>query len=86
MTVQAITPELRAWIQEQLEAGCRTEDVLQSMQSSGWERSVALSALHSVLASLDTAAQSEDGLPSIALEGRSTACCCPTAPWTCCCR
>jgi prolyl 4-hydroxylase len=69
MTVQAITPELRAWIQEQLEAGCRTEDVLQSMQSSGWERSVALSALHSVLASLDTAAQSEDGLPSIALEG-----------------
>ncbi|KAB0576300.1 2-oxoglutarate-dependent dioxygenase [Ideonella dechloratans] len=69
MTAQAITPELRAWIQEQLEAGCRTEDVLQSMQASGWERAVALSALHSVLASLDTAAQSEDGLPRIALEG-----------------
>ncbi|WP_022980402.1 2OG-Fe(II) oxygenase [Ideonella sp. B508-1] len=69
MSAQAITPELRAWIHEQLEAGCRTEDVLQSMQASGWERSVALSALHSVLATLDTAAQSQDGLPSIALEG-----------------
>ena len=69
MSGQAITPELRAWIHEQLEAGCRTEDVLQSMQASGWERSVALSALQSVLATLDTAAQSEDGLPSIALDG-----------------
>lgn len=69
MSAQAITPELRAWIHEQLEAGCRTEDVLQSMQASGWERSVALSALQSVLATLDTAAQSEDGLPSIALDG-----------------
>ncbi|MCO5976762.1 2OG-Fe(II) oxygenase [Ideonella oryzae] len=69
MSAQAITPELRAWIHEQLEAGCRTEDVLQSMQASGWERSVALSALQSVLATLDTAAQSEDGLPRIALEG-----------------
>lgn len=69
MNAQAITPELRAWIHEQLEVGCRTEDVLQSMQASGWERSVALSALKSALATLDTAVQSEDGLPCIALEG-----------------
>ena len=69
MSVQAITPELRAWIHEQLEAGCRTEDVLQSMQASGWEHSVALSALQGVLTTLDSAAQNEDGLPRIALDG-----------------
>jgi prolyl 4-hydroxylase len=44
-----ITPELREWIVAQARAGCRPEDVLQSMRSSGWDEATALDALESTL-------------------------------------
>lgn len=49
MTAQTITPELRAWIVAQARAGCRPEDVLQSMRASGWDEDTALAALETTL-------------------------------------
>jgi prolyl 4-hydroxylase len=49
MATQAITPELREWIVAQARAGCRPEDVLQSMRSSGWDETTALDALETTL-------------------------------------
>jgi prolyl 4-hydroxylase len=49
MPAQAITPELRTWIVAQARAGCRPEDVLQSMRASGWDEDTALSALETTL-------------------------------------
>ncbi|MFN0185143.1 MAG: 2OG-Fe(II) oxygenase [Aquabacterium sp.] len=49
MKVQSITPELRQWIIEQARAGCRPEDVLSSMKSSGWDEEVAVTALEETL-------------------------------------
>jgi len=49
MATQAITPELREWIVAQARAGCRPEDVLQSMRSSGWDEATALDALETTL-------------------------------------
>jgi prolyl 4-hydroxylase len=49
MVTQAITPELREWIVSQARAGCRPEDVLQSMRSSGWDEDTALNALETTL-------------------------------------
>ena len=46
---QSVTPELRRWIVEQAQAGCRPEDVLAAMRSSGWEEAVAIAALESTL-------------------------------------
>jgi prolyl 4-hydroxylase len=46
---QTVTPELRQWIVEQAQAGCRPEDVLASMRTSGWDETVALGALGQVL-------------------------------------
>lgn len=46
---QSVTPELRQWIVEQAQAGCRPEDVLASMRASGWDETVALGALGQVL-------------------------------------
>ena len=46
---QAITPELRAWIVEQAQAGHSAESVLQSMKSSGWDEEVAVDAMESTL-------------------------------------
>ena len=46
---QTVTPELRQWIVEQAQAGCRPEDVLASMRASGWDEVVALGALGQVL-------------------------------------
>jgi prolyl 4-hydroxylase len=48
-TKQAITQELRAWIIAQARAGCRPEDVLQSMRSSGWDEETAMTALETTL-------------------------------------
>ena len=48
--MQNVTPELRQWIIEQAQAGCRPEDVLASMQASGWGEAVALAALEHTLA------------------------------------
>ena len=47
---QAVTPELRAWIIAQAQAGCRPEDVLAAMQASGWQEDVAIVALEDTLA------------------------------------
>jgi prolyl 4-hydroxylase len=49
MSSQVITPELRDWIVAQARAGCRPEDVLQSMRTSGWDEDTALGALESTL-------------------------------------
>ena len=48
-TTQSITPELRRWIVAQAEAGCRPEDVLQAMKSSGWDEEVAIAAMEQTL-------------------------------------
>ncbi len=49
MNLQVVTPELSQWIVEQAQAGCRPEDVLASMRSSGWAEAVAISALERTL-------------------------------------
>ena len=49
VTPQHITPELRRWIVEQAEAGCRPEDVLRAMQASGWSEETAISAMEETL-------------------------------------
>lgn len=46
---QSVTPELRRWIIEQAEAGCRPQDVIQAMITSGWQEDVALKAMESTL-------------------------------------
>jgi prolyl 4-hydroxylase len=66
MNAQAVTPELRQWIIEQAQAGCRPEDVLASMLASGWAEAVAVTALED---SLKPAA----GGPSAGLAGQGTA-------------
>jgi prolyl 4-hydroxylase len=48
-THQVITAELRDWIVTQARAGCKPEDVLESMRRSGWEESVALAAMEDSL-------------------------------------
>jgi len=49
MSIQSVTPELRQWIIEQARAGCRPEDVLAAMRSSGWAEDVAIEALEHTL-------------------------------------
>ncbi len=46
---QYVTPELRAWIVAQAQAGVPPEQVLAAMQSSGWQEDVALKALEDTL-------------------------------------
>jgi prolyl 4-hydroxylase len=46
---QPITPELRQWVIDQAAAGCRPEDVLQSMLDAGWQETVALDAMETIL-------------------------------------
>lgn len=46
---QSITDDLRRWIVEQAESGCRPADVLEAMKASGWEESVAIAALEQTL-------------------------------------
>lgn len=48
-TSTAITPELRAWIVAQAEAGFPPQDVLAAMRSSGWPEDVAIEAMESTL-------------------------------------
>lgn len=43
--VQLITPELRAWIVAQAQAGQEPQAVLAAMRASGWDEAVALDAL-----------------------------------------
>lgn len=46
---QLITADLRQWIASQLAQGCSQEQLLAAMQSSGWDASVAASALAQTL-------------------------------------
>jgi len=48
-TTQTVTEELRRWIVAQAEAGCRPEDVLAAMKSSGWDEDVAIEAMENTL-------------------------------------
>lgn len=48
MKSQVVTPQLRQWILEQAQAGCRPEDVLAAMRGSGWDEAVAAGALEQV--------------------------------------
>ncbi len=48
-TRQTVTPELRQWIVEQAQAGCRPDDVLASMRASGWDEEVAVDAMTQTL-------------------------------------
>ena len=76
---QTITPELRRWIIEQAEAGCRPQDVVQAMTASGWNEDVALEAMeHTLREHLATIPPDESELPPAtpvpgpALEGAPT--------------
>ncbi len=64
-TAQPITPELRKWIIEQAEAGCRPADVIAAMRASGWQEAVAFTAMERTLqehlAQLKIAAPALDG-------------------------
>lgn len=45
---QPITDELRAWLKSQVAAGCRADDILSAMRSSGWDDAAARLALQEV--------------------------------------
>lgn len=47
---QAITPDLRAWIVAQVQAGHAPQVVLASMKASGWHEATAIEAMESSLA------------------------------------
>jgi prolyl 4-hydroxylase len=49
MTVQPVTPELRAWIVAQASAGQTPDVVLKAMLASGWNEEVAIGALEQTL-------------------------------------
>ena len=49
MSTQQVTPELRQWIVEQVQAGHTVESVLKSMRSAGWDEDVAVKALETTL-------------------------------------
>ena len=60
---QSITPELRRWIVEQAEAGCRPQDVIEAMKTSGWNEDVAVKAMeHTLRDHLATLEPEEDEL------------------------
>ncbi len=68
-TAQIITPELRRWIIDQAEAGCRPQDVIESMKASGWNEDVAIKAMEQTLREHlstlgDPAAVAEEELPA----------------------
>ena len=42
---QYITPELRRWLQEQLQSGVKATDLVISMTQAGWQRKLALQAV-----------------------------------------
>jgi len=70
-THAAITPELRAWIVAQAQAGFTPEDVLAAMRGSGWPEDVAIEAMESTLSQhLQAQGQAIPGrrLPEPALE------------------
>ncbi|WP_310383551.1 2OG-Fe(II) oxygenase [Roseateles sp.] len=73
---QAISPELRSWIQEQLGQGFNREQVLAAMLSSGWQESVAVQALdeplgESLVASRVPTLDLADARPTLNVDGRA---------------
>lgn len=73
---QNITDDLRRWIVEQAESGCRPADVLEAMKASGWEESVAVAALEQTLRQRLAQLDEEElppptEVPQPALEGAS---------------
>jgi prolyl 4-hydroxylase len=63
-TAQSVTPELRRWIIEQAEAGCRPQDVIQAMITSGWREDIAIKAMeHTLREHLATLPPDESDLP-----------------------
>ena len=72
---QAITPELRRWIIDQAEAGCRPQDVIESMKTSGWHEDVAVKAMENTLREhlatlpVDGYSAAEDLPPATAVPG-----------------
>jgi prolyl 4-hydroxylase len=61
--VQQVTPELRAWIVAQAQAGHSPESVLQAMRNSGWSEDVAIAALEDTLQNHLTEHAKANGLP-----------------------
>jgi prolyl 4-hydroxylase len=52
-----ITDELRTWLRAQLDAGCRPDDVLAAMRTSGWSGAAALHALREVMPEIEAPAE-----------------------------
>ncbi|MCV2356271.1 2OG-Fe(II) oxygenase [Paucibacter sp. B2R-40] len=71
---QAISPELRTWIQEQLALGFSREQLLASMVSSGWQQRLALQALDEPVVGADVspvpALDLSGGQPTLWIDGR----------------
>jgi len=71
--MQQITPELRRWIVEQATAGVRPQDVLDAMRQAGWQESVAMAAMESVvrehLAAKQASGQAASAVPHLNLTG-----------------
>ncbi len=63
MNAQVVSPELRQWIVDQARAGCRPEEVLAAMRSSGWDEDVAVDALESTLQGYLTEQTAQAALP-----------------------
>jgi prolyl 4-hydroxylase len=64
---QTVTPELRQWIIEQAEAGCRPQDVIEAMKTSGWQEDVAIRAMeHTLREHLAHLPEDESDLPTAA--------------------
>jgi prolyl 4-hydroxylase len=61
---QSITPELRRWIVEQAQAGCRLQDVFERMIGSGWDEQVAMEALETSLQQHMDVLTASAGLPT----------------------
>jgi len=60
---QQVTPELRAWIIAQAQAGYAAPVIVQSMIDSGWQEDVAAQALESALRAHLEQQATEQGLP-----------------------
>ncbi|WP_311221718.1 MULTISPECIES: 2OG-Fe(II) oxygenase [unclassified Acidovorax] len=68
---QPITPELRAWIIEQAEAGFSGPVVLQSLLDAGWNEAIAAHAMEQVLS--DALRQKRQGITSTVAAKSATA-------------
>lgn len=65
--MQQASPELKAWIISQAQAGCRPEDVLAAMVDRGWQEAVAMAAMDEALAQHLKAQQAALGQDALSL-------------------